>query len=78
MMLLDSFKYSSGEEIYIAPVGENFAVVEHLNLQHLISVQSAGNGPSKYLKQTGNQTSYITPYFLLLRMIMNIWTPCKK
>lgn len=37
--------------IYFAPVGENFAVVVNLDLKHLISIQPAGNGPSKHLKQ---------------------------
>lgn len=33
------------------PVGEDFAVVVHLNLEHLVSIQPAGNGPSKCLKE---------------------------
>lgn len=33
------------------PVGEDLAVIVHLDLQHFVSIQLAGNGPSKCLKK---------------------------
>lgn len=44
-------KGQSGSSGTTLPVGENFAVIVHLNLQHLVSIQSAGNRPSKYLEK---------------------------
>lgn len=34
------------------PVGENLAVVVHLDLQHLVLVQPAGNGPPERLEES--------------------------
>lgn len=36
--------------MYAVPVGEDFAVVVDLDLQHLVSIQPAGNGPTKRLE----------------------------
>lgn len=32
-----------------SPVGKYFAVIVHLDFQHLVSIQPAGDGPPKYL-----------------------------
>lgn len=34
----------------VVPVGEDLAVVVHLDLQHLVLVQPAGNGPPESLE----------------------------
>lgn len=43
---------SAGDnQIPTLPVGKDFAVIVHLDLQHLVLVQLAGDGPPECLKE---------------------------